>query len=330
MRQAARGQRRQPRRAARRSPASIMLVDPGRGRRRNCSGKNDAGRDRAGDRDAGAGLAVLATRSTRCITRTSLRATSGRRGRGGLDFPELRRARLLGLRLFRLHAGDDVPDLATSRSPARRCAASSTRPLPGGVRVQPRRARVHDQRAGRQLSDRWTDWTAALQRAYSLGHRPQPKGLSMIRRARRRPAASAAPAVAQVPAGNSAPQPVPFVDTIPAPRDIALSRHDHARRRRDRHRARHLPRQARRSRSPRPGHMVLLYPEMAARRRMRPRGEIEKLAGLQSSARRQDDRRGRAIRSTSSPSTSTCPRARRRSTSTSSSSRRPRPIRAAS
>ena len=30
-----------------------------------------------------------------------------------------------------------------------------------------------------------------------------------------------APALAQVPAGNSAPQPVPFVDTIPPPRDVA-------------------------------------------------------------------------------------------------------------
>jgi hypothetical protein len=30
---------------------------------------------------------------------------------------------------------------------------------------------------------------------------------------------TAAPALAQVPPGNSAPQPVPFVDTIPAPQD---------------------------------------------------------------------------------------------------------------
>ncbi|HVF94958.1 MAG TPA: peptidase M61 [Sphingomonas sp.] len=34
--------------------------------------------------------------------------------------------------------------------------------------------------------------------------------------------ASAAPALAQVPAGNSAPQPVPFVDKIPAARDVAF------------------------------------------------------------------------------------------------------------
>ena len=33
--------------------------------------------------------------------------------------------------------------------------------------------------------------------------------------------ATAAPVLAQVPAGNSAPQPVPFVDTIPAARDVA-------------------------------------------------------------------------------------------------------------
>lgn len=31
---------------------------------------------------------------------------------------------------------------------------------------------------------------------------------------------TAAPALAQVPAGNSAPQPVPYVNTIPDPQDI--------------------------------------------------------------------------------------------------------------
>ncbi|RYD84264.1 MAG: peptidase M61, partial [Sphingomonadales bacterium] len=34
-------------------------------------------------------------------------------------------------------------------------------------------------------------------------------------------ATTAAPALAQAPAGNSAPHPVPFTDTIPKPRDVA-------------------------------------------------------------------------------------------------------------
>jgi len=93
-------------------------------------------------------------------------------------------------------------------------------------------------------------------------------------------AASAAPPLAaQVPAGNSAPQPVPFVDTVPAARDVPYSAGplvvdvD----------ATDTDRGIFRVRETIPiadaGHVVLLYPKWLPGNHS-PRGEIEKLAGL--------------------------------------------------
>jgi predicted metalloprotease with PDZ domain len=90
--------------------------------------------------------------------------------------------------------------------------------------------------------------------------------------------ATAAPALAQVPAGNTAPQPVPYVDTIPAARDIAFPG------------VMTLDVDATDTVSgifrvkqtipvPRAGSMVLLYPKFLPGNHA-PRGEIEKLAGL--------------------------------------------------
>ncbi|GGB19714.1 peptidase M61 [Sphingomonas metalli] len=91
-------------------------------------------------------------------------------------------------------------------------------------------------------------------------------------------ALSAAIAQAQVPAGNSAPRPVPFVDTIPAPQDtpypgtITLDVD-----------ATDTDRGIFRVKETIPvaqaGHMALLYPKWLPGAHS-PRGEIEKLAGL--------------------------------------------------
>lgn len=90
--------------------------------------------------------------------------------------------------------------------------------------------------------------------------------------------AAALPAAAQVPAGNSAPQPVPFTDTIPAPRDVrypgtirlAIDATDTAR---------GIFRVTETIPVAAPGHMVLLFPKWLPGAHS-PRGEIEKLAGL--------------------------------------------------
>jgi len=91
-------------------------------------------------------------------------------------------------------------------------------------------------------------------------------------------ASVAAPALAQVPAGNTAPQPVPYVDTIPAPRDTPypgtltldvdatntdqgiFTAHET------------IP-------VARGGHMVLLYPKWLPGNHS-PTGQLDKLAGL--------------------------------------------------
>ncbi|PCG08924.1 peptidase M61 [Sphingomonas ginsenosidimutans] len=91
-------------------------------------------------------------------------------------------------------------------------------------------------------------------------------------------AALAHPLAAQVPAGNSAPQPVPFVDTIPAPRDtpfpgtirLAVDATDTQR---------GILRVKETIPVPEAGHMVLLFPKWLPGAHS-PRGEIEKLAGL--------------------------------------------------
>ena len=90
--------------------------------------------------------------------------------------------------------------------------------------------------------------------------------------------AVAGSAVAQVPAGNSAPQLVPFVDTIPAPRDIpypgtlriAVDATDTLR---------GILRVKETIPVAQPGPMVLLFPKWLPGAHS-PRGEIEKLAGL--------------------------------------------------
>ncbi|RYD56724.1 MAG: M61 family peptidase [Sphingomonadales bacterium] len=94
--------------------------------------------------------------------------------------------------------------------------------------------------------------------------------------------ATTAPALAQSPAGNSAPQPVPFTDTIPKPRDTAypgtMTVHVDAT---------NVQQGIFRVKQSIPvaksGHMVLLYPKWIPGKHG-PRGEIEKLAGLQISA----------------------------------------------
>jgi predicted metalloprotease with PDZ domain len=90
--------------------------------------------------------------------------------------------------------------------------------------------------------------------------------------------ATAAPALAQVPAGNTAPQLVPYVDTIPAARDVAfpgvmtldVDATDTVL---------GIFRVKQTIPVPRAGSMVLLYPKFLPGNHA-PRGEIEKLAGL--------------------------------------------------
>ncbi|MBB4153640.1 putative metalloprotease with PDZ domain [Sphingomonas jinjuensis] len=88
----------------------------------------------------------------------------------------------------------------------------------------------------------------------------------------------ASAAVAQVPPGNSAPQPVPIVDTIPAARDVAFPGTiqldvDATDNERGIFRVKEtIP-------VVQAGHMVLLYPKWLPGNHA-PRGEIEKLAGL--------------------------------------------------
>ena len=90
--------------------------------------------------------------------------------------------------------------------------------------------------------------------------------------------ASLSPVAAQVPAGNSAPQPVPIVDTIPAARDVRFpgtirltvdaSQTEQG-----------IFRVTETIPVPQTGHMVLLFPKWLPGAHS-PRGEIEKLAGL--------------------------------------------------
>jgi predicted metalloprotease with PDZ domain len=88
----------------------------------------------------------------------------------------------------------------------------------------------------------------------------------------------AAPAFAQVPAGNSAPQPVPFVDTVPDARDVAypgviqldVDATDNLR---------GIFRVKETIPVATAGHTVLLYPKWLPGNHA-PRGEIEKVAGL--------------------------------------------------
>ncbi|KTT75553.1 M61 family metallopeptidase [Sphingomonas endophytica] len=90
--------------------------------------------------------------------------------------------------------------------------------------------------------------------------------------------ASLSPTLAQVPAGNSAPQPVPIVDTIPAPRDVRFPgtirlNVDASQTEQGIFRVQEtIP-------VPQAGHMVLLFPKWLPGAHS-PRGEIEKLAGL--------------------------------------------------
>ena len=104
----------------------------------------------------------------------------------------------------------------------------------------------------------------------------------MIRTAIALLAATAAPALAQVPQGNSAPQPVPFVDTIPAPRDVPYPGVitldiDATDTERGIFRVKETIPVAG------PGRMALLYPKFLPGTHA-ARGEIEKLTGLKISA----------------------------------------------
>jgi len=100
----------------------------------------------------------------------------------------------------------------------------------------------------------------------------------MIRRLALLLATVAAPALAQVPAGNSAPQPVPFVDTVPEARDTAypgvialdVDATDNLR---------GIFRIKETIPVAQGGHTVLLYPKWLPGNHA-PRGEIEKVAGL--------------------------------------------------
>ena len=91
-------------------------------------------------------------------------------------------------------------------------------------------------------------------------------------------AGTAAPAIAQVPAGNSAPQPVPFTDTIPEARDVRypgtlkvnVDATDVTR---------GIFRVTETIPLAEAGHVVLLFPKWLPGAHS-PRGEIEKLAGL--------------------------------------------------
>jgi hypothetical protein len=136
--------------------------------------------------------------------------------------------------------------------------------------------------------------------------------------------ATTAPALAQ----NSAPQPVlPIVNTIPDARDVAYPGTlqldvDATNTQQGIFNVKEVIPVAK------SGHMVLLFPKWLQGNHG-PRGEIEKLAGLQIRANGKRSP-GRAIRSTSTPSISTCRRARRSSIWSSSSSRPPSAIRAAS
>ena len=91
-------------------------------------------------------------------------------------------------------------------------------------------------------------------------------------------ASAALPVAAQVPAGNSTPQPVPFVDTVPAARDI-----EYPGTLRIKVDATDVNRGIFRVTETIPvaqvGHMVLLFPKWLPGAHS-PRGEIEKLAGL--------------------------------------------------
>ncbi|MBX3563388.1 MAG: M61 family metallopeptidase [Sphingomonas sp.] len=90
--------------------------------------------------------------------------------------------------------------------------------------------------------------------------------------------ATTAPAFAQSPAGNSAPHPVPFTDTIPKPRDVAYPGTmtldvDATNVQQGIFRVKQTIPVAK------SGHMVLLYPKWIPGKHG-PRGEIDKLAGL--------------------------------------------------
>lgn len=91
-------------------------------------------------------------------------------------------------------------------------------------------------------------------------------------------ATTALPAAAQVPAGNSAPQPVPIVDTIPEAKDVrfpgTLKVNVDAT-----DTTRGIFRVTETIPVPAAGHMVLLFPKWLPGAHS-PRGEIEKLAGL--------------------------------------------------
>ncbi len=89
---------------------------------------------------------------------------------------------------------------------------------------------------------------------------------------------SSTASIAQVPAGNSAPQPVPFVDTVPAAQDVAYPGTirldvDATDNERGIFRVKETIPVAK------SGHMVLLFPKWLPGAHS-PRGEIEKLAGL--------------------------------------------------
>ena len=217
------------------------------------------------------------TRSMRCTMRTSIicRTSGGRIAAGSIsrrDEPDYWDFVYFSFTLGMTFQTCDV-DITSRAGPARR-----DRSLPGGVRVQPRRAGLHDQFDRGRLS-------LAVSPSLGLDARRRPHqqqgSLPMIRRAALALLlATTARTVAVAQANNSKPQPVPFDRHDPGRRRHALSRHDDARRRCDRHRARHLPRQAddpgRRRRA-----MVLLYPKWLPGKHA-PRGEIEKLAGLTS------------------------------------------------
>ena len=106
---ACRAERRQPHAAAGASPASswrVLLVAIAA----ETVGQQSAAVHQGADhRHARRSPGCSATRSTRSITRTSPTATE--RTAASASISRARRARLLGLRLFRLHLRDGVPDV---------------------------------------------------------------------------------------------------------------------------------------------------------------------------------------------------------------------------
>ena len=93
----------------------VMARGAGRGRAETMRRRPQAGQDQGADHRAPCcSPGCSATRSTRCIMPISPIARAGRAA--GIDFPGDDEPAYCGLRLFRLHARHDLPDLGRRRS----------------------------------------------------------------------------------------------------------------------------------------------------------------------------------------------------------------------